>query len=58
MEHMDIVIDNSTWYDKIVELLQDENRRIQMAEKAHDYVLLSYNIKDHAPKLREIIENI
>lgn len=58
MNYMEIVTDNSLWYDKIVELLQDEPRRIEMAEKAHDYVLLNYNIKDHAPKLREIIENI
>lgn len=56
--HMEIVIDNNTWYDKIVELLEDKDRRISMAEKAHDYVVENYNINNNAPKLRAILENI
>lgn len=57
-EHMEIVTDNSLWYDKIVSLLLDENKRVTMAEKAYDYVLKNYNINDHAPKLRAILQNI
>lgn len=57
-KHMEIVIDNSTWYDKIVELLQDEHKRVKMSEFAHNYVLENYNIKNTAPKLRAILENI
>lgn len=57
-EHMEIVIDNDTWYDKIVELLQDEHKRVKMSEFAHNYVLKNYNIKNNAPKLRAILENL
>ena len=57
-KHMEIVIDNDTWYDKIVELLLDEHKRVKMSEFAHDYVLKNYNIKDNAPKLRAILENL
>lgn len=56
--YMEIVTDNSLWYDKIVELLKDEHKRVSMSEKAHHYVLKNYNIKNNAPKLRAILENL
>lgn len=56
--YMEIVTDNSLWYDKIVGLLKDEHKRVSMSEKAHHYVLKNYNIKNNAPKLRAILENL
>lgn len=57
-KYMEIVTDNDTWYDKITELLQNEQRRIKMSEQAHHYVLKNYNINNHATNLRTILQNI
>ena len=57
-KHMVVVLNNNLWYYEIVSLLEDEPRRKEMAEKAHEYVLEHYDINNHAPKLRAILENL
>lgn len=43
-EHMRIVIDNSQWYQKIIELVENPDKRIEMGKRAREYVLDRYNI--------------
>jgi len=57
-EHMVIVEDNDIWYDEIVSLLENKNKRIDMARKAKEYVLTNYNIKDNAYKWRYALSKI
>jgi glycosyltransferase involved in cell wall biosynthesis len=54
-KHMVVVTDNDLWYNEIRELLDNKEKRIDMAQKAHDYVLKNYNINNYAKHWRETI---
>lgn len=56
-KYMTVVIDNSTWYDTIVEVLQDSKYKA-LAEKAHDYVLDKYNIKNNVWRWHELFNTL
>ncbi len=58
-KYMTIVVDNDTWYDKIVEIKDNYEVAKNLADRAHDYVLEHYNIKTYASewvkKIKELI---
>lgn len=57
-KHMTVVYNNDTWYDSIVEIKENYGKYKELAEKAHDYVLLNYNIKTFAPEWTKAIVNL
>lgn len=64
-KYMTVVVENPLaehqWYDKIISIKNDYERFAQLAAKAHDYVLLNYNIKTFANKwtlaIKKLIKN-
>lgn len=56
--HAELVYDNSTWYDKIIDVKDNLSKYQDMATKAHDYVLKDYNIKTYAPEWTKAIEKL
>jgi len=54
-DYMTIVIDNDTWYDKIIEIKDNIGRYKQLAEKANYYVKKWYNVKTYAKEWKEQI---
>jgi hypothetical protein len=56
--YMTIVVDNSTWYDKIVSIKDDYQTYRSLALKANKYVLENYNIKLEAKKFKQAIINL
>lgn len=57
-DFMDIVTDNSQWYDKTIDMLINKEDSMSLAQSAHDYVLERYNINDHAQKWKQVITNL
>lgn len=57
-DHLELVMPNENWYDRIVSLLEDKEKRTKMANEAHDYVVRNYNIKNNAQKWEEAIKTI
>lgn len=56
--YMTIVADNSTWYNKIVEIKEHYPTFLNLADEAHDYVLANYNIKNYAQEWVKQIEKL
>jgi glycosyltransferase involved in cell wall biosynthesis len=56
--HVNIVVDNATWYDKIIEIKNNYSKYKKRAEKAHDYVLKNYNIRIFAKTWIKTIKKI
>lgn len=60
-KYMSIVIDNDTWYDKVIEIKDNHATYLDLARKAKEYVLKNYNINDQAKKwsvaIKQIYEN-
>lgn len=56
--HVNIHIDNNTWYDKIIEIKDNYSKYKKRAEKAHDYVLKNYNIKKFAQQWVKTIKKL
>lgn len=56
--HAELVYDNSTWYDKIIDVKDNYSKYQDMANKAHDYVLENYNIKTYAQEWTKAIEKL
>jgi len=53
--YMTIVVDNDTWYDKILEIKDNYGRYKKLAEKANYYVKKFYNVKTYAKEWKEQI---
>jgi len=47
-EYMGIVLDNDSWYNRIIGIKDDYATYSNLALKAHDYVLENYNIRTYA----------
>lgn len=56
--HAELVYDNSTWYDKIIDVKDNYSKYKDMAAKAHDHVLDNYNIKTYAQEWTKAIEKL
>lgn len=56
--HCTLVMDNSTWYSRVVDIKDNYALFKAQAEKAHDYVLENYNIKIVANNWQIQIENL
>lgn len=56
-KHMVLVKDNS-WYESVVDLLENKEKRDIMAENAHDYVINNYNINDHTHLWEQVLQTI
>ena len=46
--YMTVVVDNTTWHDKILDVLYRHDYYVSLAMKAHDYVISNYSIKKYA----------
>jgi len=57
-EYMTIIMDNDTWYDKIIETKDNPKTYKALAEKAHDYVLENYSIIKYAHHWDKAIEEL
>lgn len=47
-EYMTVIVDNDTWYDRIIDIKENYDTYKLLAEKAHDYVITNYNIVNYA----------
>lgn len=56
--YLTIVLDNSKWYDKIIEIKDDYKRYANLADKAHDFVLKEYNIEFYATEWTNKIKQL
>lgn len=56
--YMTMVVDNTTWYDKIIEIKDNYAPHKALAEKAHDYVLENYNIQKFAQTWTDTIKKL
>jgi hypothetical protein len=57
-KYMTVIYDNSTWYDKIVEIRYDYQKYKRLAEKARKYVLRNYNITKYAKEWTKTIKKL
>lgn len=56
--HVNLVYENGTWYDRIVEIKENYQKYKKKAEKAHDYVLKNYNITTYAKQWVKTIKKL
>lgn len=56
--HVNLVTDNSTWYDRIIDIKNNYPKYKKKAEKAHQYVLKNYNINTYAKTWVKTIEKL
>jgi len=57
-EYMTVVLDNDTWYNKIIEVKEKYSSYKLLADKAHDYVLENYSISNYAQEWDKTIEEL
>lgn len=57
-KHLDVIYDNSTWYDRIIHAKDNYDEYKKMGERAHDYVIENYNIENYAPEWTKAINNL
>lgn len=56
--YMTVITDNDQWYKTVVEAKEQYGKYKELAEKAHDYVLENYNIKNYAQEWVNQIEKL
>lgn len=56
--HCTLVMDNSTWYDMVIDIKNNYDIYKNLANKAHDYVLEHYNIQKYAQEWVKQIEKL
>lgn len=56
--YMTVVVDNSTWLETILNVQSNYEKYSRLAEKAHEYVLDNYNIKNYAHEWVKTIEKL
>lgn len=42
-----LILDNNDWYSRVIELVDDKDKRVKMWEEAHRFVIDNFNIQDH-----------
>lgn len=57
-KHMTVIVDNATWYSKIVEIKDDYKKYKRIAESAKRYVLKDYNISTYAKEWTKAIKKL
>lgn len=57
-DYLTLVEDDTTWYNKIIEIKDNQEKYVSLAQKAHDYVLENYNIKLYAQEWVRQIEKL
>lgn len=57
-EHMIIVTDNNKWLEEIDGLVKDKQKRIDMGNKAYDYVMDKYAIEKNIWRWEEAYKNL
>lgn len=57
-EHMLLATDQNSWIEQMEKLITNKELRREMGEKAHQYVLENYDIKDKAYLWKEAYESI
>jgi hypothetical protein len=57
-DYVNIILDNNTWHDKILEIKGDYEKYSLIAKQAQDYVLKEYNIEFYAPEWVTKINNL
>jgi hypothetical protein len=55
---MTVILDNTKWYDTIVEAKENYGRFKSLALKAHEYVLKNYNVRVFAETWKKEIINL
>jgi len=56
--YLTLVMNNSEWYNYIINIKDDYQTYSKLAEKAHDYVLKEYNIVTYANEWTKQIEQL
>jgi glycosyltransferase involved in cell wall biosynthesis len=57
-KHMVVITDNTKWNEEIQRLLNDKELREAMAQKAYEYVIKNYNIKDNVHRWIDAFKTI
>lgn len=57
-KYMTIVMDNTVWYNEIINIKKNYDDFLSLAHKAHDYVLENYNIRSYAQTWTETIKKL
>lgn len=57
-DYLTLVTDNEKWYDTIIEIKEKHSDYKLLAQKAHDYVLVNYNIATYHEEWQKQIENL
>lgn len=57
-DYLTLVEDDSTWYDMVIQIKDNHEKYVSLAQKAHDYVLENYNIKLYAQEWVRQIEKL
>jgi hypothetical protein len=57
-DYLTLVVDNSTWFDKVLEIQSNYDQYKALASKAHEYVLRDYNIATYAPVWVQTIKTL
>jgi hypothetical protein len=57
-KYMTVVNDNSQWYNLIIEIRDNYSKYANLAKKAHDYVIKSYNINSYAHVWTDTIKKL
>ncbi len=55
-DYCTLVTDNNEWYNMVVEIKNNHEKYRRLANKAHDYVLENYSIKNYASEWQKQIE--
>ncbi len=57
-DYLTLVYDNNDWYNKIIEVKENREHFLSLAEKAQEYVLENYNIKTYSHEWVKQIEKL
>ena len=52
---MTVVVDNKAWYKTIIKVKSNYEQYKQLADKAHDYTVKNYNIREYAKEWKNIL---
>lgn len=54
-ELMTVVVDNKAWYKTIIKVKSNYEQYKKLADKAHDYTVKNYNIREYAKEWKNIL---
>ena len=56
--HLTVVDSGDSWYDKVIEVKEKHSDYLSLAQKAHDFVLETYNIESFASTWTQTVERL